>query len=278
MAATCDACTRPVADQAYLCAACSDELEQAVAEIPGLWDELQTTITRQAKTGGGVGSRSAEKPVPFHVEASAAAGVVADTVGAWAREFTDRPVIGPTCPDRCAHGSCTAIRVLRQPAGVPGMAWRLLAAVGRIRHDRQAAAAHDELVHCQKLIRWTIDRAPDRWYAGRCGLPDDKEQCPGELYAVAGAKYVRCPVCGTDYYVADRRAWLLAAAQDALLTAAELSRALPNLLDQQLSPGTIRSWASRGQLAAHATDREGRPLYRVGDVVDLVANQTRRPA
>jgi hypothetical protein len=38
----------------------------------------------------------------------------------------------------------------------------------------------------------------------------------------------------------------------------------------------IRGWAFRGRLIAHGTDQDDRPLYRVGDVIDLLASFVRR--
>ena len=39
---------------------------------------------------------------------------------------------------------------------------------------------------------------------------------------------------------------------------------------------SIRSWAKRGQLAQHGEDREGRPLYNLGEVLDLAAADAAR--
>jgi hypothetical protein len=81
---TCQTCTAPVGD-AYLCGGCTNQLRATLDSVADLAAELDTTITRQAVLGVRGGPRAAEKPLPFHVQASEAAWVLRNTLGGWAR-------------------------------------------------------------------------------------------------------------------------------------------------------------------------------------------------
>jgi hypothetical protein len=97
-------------------------------------------------------------------------------------------------------------------------------------------------------------------------------ECDHDLYANPGRRYVTCRACGAEHDVDARRAVLLGAVADQLLTAVEASRALPGLLGRPVTAATVRGLAHRGRLA----QRPG-GLYRVGDLIDaLTAQATRR--
>lgn len=125
-----------------------------------------------------------------------------------------------------------------------------------------------------RAARRVIDRPADRKYAGPCtattvdedGLAQD---CTGELYTHPDRETVTCPDCGTNYPLDARRAWLRDQAEDKLLPATELARAIDGL-GVQAKAATLRKWASRKRILNRGTDTH--PLYRVGDVIDLVTD------
>jgi len=78
-----------------------------------------------------------------------------------------------------------------------------------------------------------------------------------------------------DYDMDGRREWLLEAAEDRLERAAHIAQAVTDL-GSPISADRIRKWAERGRLVPHATDGRGRPLYRVGDVTELLRNEPRK--
>jgi hypothetical protein len=92
---------------------------------------------------------------------------------------------------------------------------------------------------------------------------------------------VRCRDCRTVYDVAERREWLLHSAEDVLATAPVISRALTRM-GSEVMPDRIRQWASVSgggrRLVRRGRDRSGVPLYRLGDVMDLLAAEARRQA
>src|SRR5690606_13335128 len=91
-----------------------------------------------------------------------------------------------------------------------------------------------------------------------------------DLYVRPGDTYARC-ACGASAPVAEVLATLDKLTRAHAYTAAEIEAAYRIRADR------IRKWASRGRIAQHGTDRLGRPLYLLGDVLDL-ARKRRKPS
>lgn len=119
-----------------------------------------------------------------------------------------------------------------------------------------------------------MDRAPDLLYVGPClaevGTVDVPRECGADMYVEIDAPVVTCPACRLEYDVAERRDWLLLEAKDVLAHAEWIGRAV-TALGVPVSPSMIRGWKARGRLIVRGVDREDRPLYRVGDVIDVAA-------
>lgn len=154
----------------------------------------------------------------------------------------------------------------------------------------------------------------DRWYAGVCGAPlsevlvglDESADgvlrvaaerlpagtCPARLFTSTCAEKVTCKACNTVYNVAERRARLVAEAEDELRPIDEIVDALPWLVGFAVNKSTARNWrrdrrymkarpatADRPAqparpwrsrvLFAQGLDIDGRELFRVGDVIEL---------
>lgn len=249
----CTRCTQPAAG-AYLCPSCGQILEQLLAEIPALAADLDLTRARQDRMRGhavgAVGGHNDSGPL-WDERASRAGRALRDALTTEVHQLT-----GP------------------RPAGtVPALAAHLLARLDTIRHTDTAARTVDALSRVVKTARSAIDRPADLVFGGPC-------ECGHDLYARGDATHFTCPTCGTVYDFEQRRAWLLSATEDSLLTATEASRALSDLLGRTLSPNTIRTWANTGRLVPHGHHGD-RPLYRVGDLVALARTtptRQRRPA
>lgn len=237
----CTRCTQPAAG-AYLCATCTRTLETLLAEIPALGADLELTRSRQARMRGhAVGSVGHATSGPLWDErASRAVRALHAALDAEVRQLTGRT----------------------WPATIPTLAGHLLARLDTIRHTERASATLDTLDRVVKAARRAIDRPTDLVYGGPC------DECQADLYAHGTATHFTCPSCGTVYGFEARREWLLHATTDSLLTATEASRVLAGLVGRSLSPNTIRTWANTGRLANHGHDGN-RPLYRVGDLVEL---------
>lgn len=316
MSTTCG-CGRPVADQAYACARCSAGLAQDLGDVAALtttlkpwprftegehkgkrrplrgpdraagveaetlgwpstpWDrpagqtgnlsaEATVSATRQSRIGGGAGivARTHDKPVPWDEKAS-------DALDELRQLLTRTAVTVATTRGWVLDSGVTAGRLA---------AW-LLEHVEWIRHRPEAGQTIADIGAAVEKVRRAVDRAPERWYAGPCGAVIDSRgvECTEHLYAKPGAREVRCPVCGTTDDVAARREWLLSAAENVLAHAGLISAALTQL-DEPVTAAQIWALADRGRIVNHGKDAQGRLLFRVGDVRDVLAQQRQQRA
>lgn len=142
--------------------------------------------------------------------------------------------------------------------------------VGWIAHQPDAVEAFDELDQATILVEVTIRQPPwATWYAGRC------DHCGLDMYAYRDDLAVECAVCLITYDVAERRKYLLDVVRDHLDRASVISRALSGL-GVEVSRQRLKTWEGRGLIAAKAVDLSGRPLYRIGDVIDLLTRLAER--
>ena len=65
-------------------------------------------------------------------------------------------------------------------------------------------------------------------------------------------------------------------ARDRLANSVQLSGLLA-ALGVEVASSTIRGWCSTGKLVVRGRGQRNRPLYRVGDVLDLAEQRQRRP-
>lgn len=269
----------PIRDQ-ILCRACITELDTALTAVPGVVDDLITMLTRQTATSDRVGGGSNERPLPFDQAASRLLHELHRTLAGWVHEvrIPTRPA-GPTC-DRCQHPSCDRIRFALPVADhpVPMAAWlheRLPRLAGYPNAVELATDLHDVI----DAARDAVD-LPYRFYLGGCETPGCVEvvtegsrrfERPTALYASdPDAVTVRCRHCDRAYDVADRKASMLVTASERLASATEISRALTSL-GEPVTPERIRKWKERGRLVARGLNPEEHPLFRIGDVQELLA-------
>ena len=293
----CPNCGKPIHDNAYICGPCGQTLTNALNHIADLHSELDVTLTRQARIGSTNGPAHppevdpdplpknvilwgvAVQALPFHLGASSVRAEVGNTISTWARVILEErgmelpavpePPIGPLCtPTECKHESCIVIRWHVKDSEITHAARFIASYVWWLRHRPEAPQAYSDLLAIASRLEHIIDNPPTLKYAGPCNI------CRKDLYAREGAAKVTCRPCGLDYDMAGRREWLLEAAEDRLERASLISQAVTDL-GSPISADRIRKWAQRGQLIPHATDRLGRPLYRIGDVRDLLKNDTR---
>lgn len=264
-------CGRPTRDAAYVCERCGDKLARALGDVAWLEAELATSIANQRGIDyRGLGSSTpAEKPLPIRWGAVEARDELKALLVSWARLCEEESV---------RHSS--------PHAGLPAdtltsiSRWLLWRVDGLGLHPAGGDAV-EEVTTAVRTCRRIIDSIPERWYAGPCNAEVDGVECGTDLYARAEHGNVSCSTCGADYDVPARRAWLLEAAEDRLADAATLARSVSWLGATPLNPAAVRQWASRGRIIAKAHTSEGRPLYRIGDAIDLLAAtamRTRRHA
>ncbi|BCJ45335.1 hypothetical protein GCM10010168_86040 [Actinoplanes ianthinogenes] len=299
MTQTCVRCGASTKD-GYVCARpCAQSLAEDLVGAAGHAEDAWTVIARQTRYGGGSRGGSVDAS-PGDFTASAKLAPIAAAVGGWTRivaeETGRRPVwrvmAGPLCPptgQRCAHGSCEALRRREPPPALAlELAW-LARQVGWLRQHPAADEAFRDLTHaCHQLTR-LVDRPAEKELVGVC-------DCGKVLYAVEGRQIIQCPMptCQLVWDVERSRDILRRHLGDKLVTASEAAK-LASYLDADRTQETIRKLiAARvrdGRLVAHGQvlgepdedeiaaaaeeDREPEPvvipLYRFGDVAALLA-------
>jgi hypothetical protein len=237
--------------------------------------------------GGNVGttSRSSDRPLPWDQRASESLDQLTRSLAAWARVVVEqrRTHGGPACEGMCQHRSCWQVSRLTPPANkAPSLATFLLGHVDWLRRHIFAELIVTQIVDATAKVGHVIDRRPDLRYAGPCGKPLDDDpngaRCTEDLYALRKAKHVTCRACGEKTETEPRFAWLVETARDQLATASVLADALADLLGQKITSSMVRSYAFRGRLLERGLTRDGYPLYRVGDLEDLLIEDAQRKA
>lgn len=245
-------CGRPVAD-AFLCQRCVTVLCADLRSVPSLVDELHVTMSRRARmTGDPVGyiRRTPDRPMPPHWGAANALADLKATLTIWVRTVAEQRAAAVDAQDT---SSSLARWLIRHRESV--------------RQCDEATELHARVTDVIGTGWHVVDRPPALVYAGPC------DYCRGDLYGMAGAALVRCPVCRVDYPIPERREWLLSAAMDERRTAAEIARALPNLLNIPLTRAMVQGYIYRGDVPS-SLDADGHRRARVGDIVELLARVT----
>jgi hypothetical protein len=246
-------CGRP-AGGFTLCRACARTLAGHLAAVPALVEDLDVTLTRQDRVNEAVGrSGGDERPLPFSVLASDVARLLRATVCAWALEL----------------GLVTTSTTLG--------ARYLAANVDALRSRVDGPHLLDELDHVVDQARRAVDRhVPVLWF-GVCGSIthgwDERPLvCPGDLWGEVDVEVVTCPRCRDEHPAQVRRRAVLDVAIDRELPAADLVR-LSRAYGLPTTKGVVDGLVRRGRLTSTGSTPDGRPAYRVGDLLDLLTER-----
>ena len=260
---------------AFLCGSkqngCLGRLLQDLASCAELVDELNVVLSRQSKNGGAsvgfVTNGADEQPLPFDPEAMDVGLWMRDRMCSWAR------VLWEDNATREEDGSVPTIDL--SPGIVPVSRWLM-------RHPTWIAIhpAVDELfreITGDIAQAWRVahrSKSP-RVYIGPCGAehPADGDVpawvCTDPLYGREDWTEVSCPWCETRWDVDTRRRHMLDSLADKTGTSGQLVT-LATANGVQVTTSTIRSWVRRGRLTSVGVNAEGKPEYRVGDVLDVI--------
>lgn len=287
-------CGKPTGSTASLCKGCRKTLEIAIVNTAAYYADIDTLKTRQVRFGQG--GRSNGMPMGMDARFAKLGGgseveyAAKNTVVAWVRIAAEYLSVeqGPTCGPFCLHVSCAMIRRTRLPVDdMTSMCAYLLRQADWFRVGPLGPEILDEMLDVEKRLRKLIDRPADRWYAGPCnaiviGDDEDGVECGEPLYALTDFGEVECRKCEATYTVKERRDWLLAHADDESAPISVIARAITALSDDVRDNAKLaarmRQWAARNRIFPtrhEMIDGRLRPLFRVGEMRDLLAEDAR---
>lgn len=267
MSNPCPICDKPIADTAYVCHVCVTDLARRLRDSARDWPDLEdaigrrmilrsrTTGTRKPQPGDEL-ALAHETPLLINPAAMEQADIITNTATTWARHVIEER----------GHAAPTG----RTPtqAALTYLADNL----GWLAHRPEAEEAFDEL-HCiRRDMEAAIDNPPPMRFVGPCGV------CDRELYSRIGAIEVTCEPCDLTYNVEDRLADLMEQMKDHLDRPGVIAAALRSITKRDVRREHIGSWAQRNLIMVKGRDRDGRPLYRIGDVLEVYDKQQERHA
>ncbi|MGL5910610.1 MAG: hypothetical protein ACRCZP_11455 [Phycicoccus sp.] len=245
-------CDHPAPDTT-ICRTCTTRTRQRLLDIPNLCAELDTTTAKQNVTGTDLRRRSNDIPLPLNIRAAAARHDLDQLIRHWATTINRTGIPAPT------------------DTTTPALATWLANHTTTLATHQDAATLVDDLTTKTGAAVRVIDIADVRWYAGPCPT----QNCNTDLYGRGTAPTIVCPTCWTTLDATDRKTWLRDTTRDRLAGATFIASALTGL-GTAVPATTIRKWASRGRLLARGNDPDGIPLYRVGDVLEILTTRTSR--
>jgi hypothetical protein len=281
-------CQPRLAEDGYVCSSCVGYDHQLLGVIAGLAPDARAVAAGQARPGATRNGGSSNKPgsqSPLNDGATDALDEITKGLAKIARGIARTR--GLRAPQ-----SHTETRDHADPLGTL-CAW-LSDQLGWVRHalddQRQpyAPTVHAAIRDAASRIRAIVNGPGARRYLGPCGVgtliddtqirPDGGEgirtyaerTCDGDVYGRPGATNGTCRTCGATHPQDDRREWLDTTARNHAYRASEFHHAYG------LNAATIRKWAERQLLTAVDADQHGRPLYLLGDVLDLAASEAAR--
>lgn len=252
----CGADGAPTGDGTYLCRDHADELARELAAVQGVVDDLNTTRRRAARFGSGNHGRpSTDTPLPYDERVSRVLGMLDYLLRGVALDL-----LGALPPDTTtAKVAASLLRHMRE-----------------LRRDEGAGYAWRNITSTLRRARDLVDRPPDQVYAGPCGADlGDGMVCERDLYVPAGAREVTCPECGSVDDVEERRELMRHAVEDVLAPIPAISGLIMNHLGKQVTSSMIRNYRARKAITPRGTDRDGRELFRIGDVIDEATKRAR---
>jgi hypothetical protein len=284
--AECVRCSRPMADQAYACQACADKAAEQLRTIVDMTPAARDVAHGQSRrSGGGGASGKPESRLPFDLGATSKLDAVQGELTGWVRHVAEERglIMSPGWP---AKGSDLIVEAAE---------W-LLGHLGWLRHRQEVSEALSGIAAAARIVAGIARGPAAQRFLGPCGAGtieckvcqstdidhhrDCDMTCPhkfipgspceGDVYAREGGSVGRCRTCGAEVSTAERQAWLDGEVRSRAFRASEIANAYG------VNVKTIRSWAARGHLIEHGHDRDGHPLYPVGDVLDLAAADAAR--
>lgn len=276
---TCPVDGKPTVTPAVICTDCTDALDRSLGDLGSLLEDLDTALTRQSRKRPARGNHERDdKPLPYDLGASKAAGELKAVLVGWARLVSEerpsrramtrrgKPLVWLDRQQRWEHLDHTPLTCRDTSSSIAD--W-LMHHVQWLAHHDAAADAYSEIVGAVNNIRRTIDIAPDTRYIGPCYSVIDNVECPDTLWGIEGSETATCKTCGTVWDARARTLEALAHADKVAQDAIDLSRSFA-LRGIALEARRIKVWATRKHVAAVGTSRRGYPTYIVAHVARLI--------
>ncbi|AER48444.1 hypothetical protein CM06_gp67 [Mycobacterium phage Babsiella] len=288
--------------QLFLCLTHITALRNALNDLPWWLDRLDETVVGQVKLGdpGRRGTKSHELDAYTGPDAAEKlAQALAD--GRFRRSVV--LALGRVNPkasrlrERARNELVAWVRHLCETRGAPvprdittqGLARWLGKHVQTIAADEQAKACHDAIVDLVDRIRRTVNRPEPPEYCGPCQHQftveerarrieqqlDDRAECRVQLYARRGARWVRCPECGTEHEVESLQAALLAEADEYSFSISDLSDFILPKLGMEIPRRTLQHWAKIGELVPSGYEANV-ARYQLAHVREVAGRKRRR--
>lgn len=284
----CAVCGKPLADGAYVCQRCGitkpTEQLHAIADMTPAARDIAHGLSRH---GAGAASGKPGSQLPLDLGATAKLDGVLTALTKWIDHIgTQRGHARPW------FSATTNDHLVLAAEWLPNhLEW--------MRHRDNAEEFLTDVAACARIVAGIARGPSEQRFLGPCRATvtwdDDGNEverdspCDGDVYAHIGAQSGTCRACGARWTTKAREAWLDGEVRAHAYRAAHIAEAY------DVSVNTIRSWATpreeirdragkvtqyarAARLFAHSHDREGRPLYLVGDVLDLAAADAARRA
>lgn len=296
MSSTCPVCGAEQT-QGLLCHADTSRLERNLAAVAAIIEDLDISLSKQARIGMLGRSGLARERMPINLGAIDSRWVLTNVLTSWATDVSGgnwqprradtltyrnphSQQHGPLCPD-CRHPSCAAMRMYNFRPALPverQAAAYLLNSIPRIRRHPAVDKLVDEITDAVHQARRTVDRPADLTYLGQCYMetpdPDGRMvTCLNEIYGAPSATQVQCKVCGTEHPVAERRHLLLRRAENIVMSVKDASLLVGEIGGIKVSQASIRGYLHRGKIAYRPEVPNG---IRLGDLLAVVLDQGER--
>ncbi len=248
MECTGDNCNIQPADGYYYCHNCTVKLEQELAEVDSVWEDVIISKTRRDKGApplGGTGHSTSSPPI--NLGTIDPADQLKTVLRGWAEQLS---VVNP------AYGP---VRVSSQ----------LIHQIDALRRKPWMADFHHELQDALRQCRRMVDRREQRVFAGICPTETDGVHCNTAVFVHNGHTNARCTTCTAEWDVSEWRARALAYANMTSWTPVQLSRMISDPTSGETVPfKKIHDWIYEKRLQPTG-ERNGSKVYALGDVRNL---------
>jgi len=223
----CGACTGEI--NIKLCHDHTTTLEQHLAEVDDMVDNLGVSIARQDKGAPAIGggSPTGSKP-PINLDIMERYDQLRSVLAGWATALEGNNIF--------------------TRASTKDIASYLFTRIDTVRTTEWAYDLLDELSEAMNASRLATDRAAERIVVGRCQTIIEGIRCPDTVTAIQGQTHGRCKTCGATVNIHEHQQWMLAEAWHVHAPLRRILRALKHGNHATLPMTRVEWWIKKGTL------------------------------